>query len=143
MLAAYLVFHLWFFSRPRTGRIGSKQVLQTFYRARPWQYLVLLLMKTPNLFAAVTVYWLTLPCFGLHVPFTDLLTYLPSVGVEFLRASSAARVAARVRAAAPQACVREAAVDSQTAPPRCEVLCSMGPAGRRHPAGVDYHNRKH
>jgi hypothetical protein len=79
VLAAYLVFHLWFFSRPRTGRIGSKQILQTFYRARPWQYLVLLMMKTPNLFAAVTVYWLTLPLFHIHLPFTALLTYLPLI----------------------------------------------------------------
>jgi hypothetical protein len=79
VLAAYLVFHLWFFSRPRAGRIGGKQILQTFYRARPWQYLVLLLMKTPNLFAAVTVYWLALPLFGIHLAFTDLLTYLPLI----------------------------------------------------------------
>jgi len=79
VLAAYLAFHLWFFSRPRAGRVGSAQILQTFYRARPWQYAVLLLMKTPNLLAAVTVYWLALPLFGVHVPFTTLLTYLPLV----------------------------------------------------------------
>jgi hypothetical protein len=79
VLAAYAVFHLWFFSRPRRGRIGSAQILQTLYRARPWQYLVLLLMKTPNLLAAVTVYWLALPLFGVHLPFTVLLTYLPLV----------------------------------------------------------------
>jgi hypothetical protein len=79
ILAAYLVFHLWFFSRPRTGRIGSAQILQTFYRAKPWQYLVLLLMKTPNLLAAVTVYWLALPLFGVQLPFMALLTYLPLI----------------------------------------------------------------
>jgi hypothetical protein len=80
VLATYLVFHLWFFSRPRGGRIGTAQVLQTFYRARPWQYLVLLLMKTPNLLAAVTVYWLALPLFHVDgVAFTKLLTYLPLI----------------------------------------------------------------
>ncbi len=79
VLAAYLAFHLWFFSRPRGGRIASAQVLQTFHRARPWQYLVLLVMKTPNLLAAVTVYWLALPLFGMHVPLTALLTYLPLI----------------------------------------------------------------
>jgi hypothetical protein len=79
VLAAYLVLHLWFFSRPRAGRIGTAQILQTFYRARPWQYLVLLLMKTPNLLAAVTVYWITLPLFGIRVGFTELLTYLPLI----------------------------------------------------------------
>jgi hypothetical protein len=80
ILAAYLVFHLWFFSKPRSGKIGTAQFLQTFYRAKPWQYLVLLLLKTPNLFAAVTVYWLALPLFGVDtIPFTALLTYLPLI----------------------------------------------------------------
>jgi hypothetical protein len=79
VLGAYLVFHLWFFSRPRAGAIGKAQVLQTFTRARPWQYAVLLLMKTPNLLAAVTVYWIAAPLFGIHLPFTTLLTYLPLV----------------------------------------------------------------
>ena len=79
VLAAYLAFHLWFFSRPRSGRVGTMQVLQTFYRARPWQYLVLLLMKTPNLLAAVTVYWLAAPLFGFQLPLTELLTYLPLI----------------------------------------------------------------
>jgi hypothetical protein len=79
ILGAYLVFHLWFFSKPRSGKIGSAPFLQTFYRARPWQYLVLLLLKTPNLLAAVTVYWLALPMFGVELPFTALLTYLPLI----------------------------------------------------------------
>jgi hypothetical protein len=79
VLAAYLVFHLWFFSRPRGGRVGSTQVLQTFYRARPWQYLTLLLMKTPNLLAAVTVYWVAAPMFGFELPLMELLTYLPLI----------------------------------------------------------------
>lgn len=78
-LAAYLAFHLWFFSTPRSGKIGSAQILQTFYRARPWQYLVLLLMKTPNLLAAVTVYWLAAPMFGFELPFGELLMYLPLI----------------------------------------------------------------
>jgi hypothetical protein len=78
-LAAYLVFHLWYFSRPRTGKIGGMQVLQTFFRAQPGQYVLLLLMKTPNLLAAVTVYWLALPLFGIHLPFMAILTYLPLI----------------------------------------------------------------
>ncbi len=79
ILAGYLVFHLWFFSRPRGGRVGTAPVLQTFYRARPWQYAALLLMKTPNLLAAVTVYWLALPLFGIHLPYTAMLTFLPLI----------------------------------------------------------------
>lgn len=71
VIVVYYAMLLWSFSRP--------QLLQTFYRARWWQYLVLLLMKTPNLLAAVTVYWLALPLFGVELPFTTLLTYLPLV----------------------------------------------------------------
>src|SRR5207244_8622153 len=33
----------------------------------------------PNLLAAVTVHWLALPLFGMHVPFVTLLTFLPLV----------------------------------------------------------------
>ena len=79
VLVAYLAVHLWYFSRPRGGRLGTAQILQTFFRARPWQYLALLLMKTPNLLAAVTVYWLALPLFGISLPYTALLTYLPLI----------------------------------------------------------------
>jgi lysylphosphatidylglycerol synthase-like protein len=79
LLLAYGVVHLWFFARPRRGRFGRVAVFESFRRARVWQYLMLLLLKTPNLLAAVTVHWLALPLFGMHVPFTSLLTYLPLV----------------------------------------------------------------
>ena len=78
-LAAYLVVHLWWFSRPRAGRLGQARILTAFRKARPWHYLQLLLYKTPNLLAAVTVHWLALPLFGMHVPFTMLLASLPLV----------------------------------------------------------------
>ncbi len=79
VLAAYLVVHLWYFSRPRRGRLGELRLLTAFRRARPGHYLRLLLYKTPNLLAAVTVHWLALPLFGIHVPFLTLLTFLPLV----------------------------------------------------------------
>jgi len=78
-LAAYLVLHLWYFRRPRGGRLGQLRVLSAFRRARPQHYLRLLLYKTPNLLAAVSVHWLALPLFGMQVPFLVLLTYLPLV----------------------------------------------------------------
>src|SRR6059036_3177436 len=55
VLALYLVLHLWYFSRPRGGRLGELRVLGTFRRARLGHYLRLLAYKTPNLLAAVTV----------------------------------------------------------------------------------------
>jgi hypothetical protein len=78
-LAVYLAFHLWYFSRPRRSRLAQWPLLVAFRRAQPWQYLALLLLKTPNLVAAVVVHWLALPLFGLQVPFLALLTYLPVV----------------------------------------------------------------
>jgi hypothetical protein len=79
VLAAYLAFHLWYFSRARAGRLAQLRILETFRRARPGHYLKLLAYKTPNLLAAVTVHWLALPLFGMHVPFTTLLAFLPLV----------------------------------------------------------------
>jgi hypothetical protein len=79
LLAGYLVLHLWYFSRPRGGRLASVRILDAFRRARPSHYARLLLYKTPNLLVAVTVYWLALPLFGMHVPFVAVLAYLPVV----------------------------------------------------------------
>jgi len=79
VLAAYLVVHLWYFSRPRAGRLGQARVLAAFRQARVWHYVALLLIKTPNLLVAVATYWLTLPLFGMHVPFLALLAGLPLV----------------------------------------------------------------
>src|SRR5439155_1522132 len=77
--AAYLALHLWYFSCPRAGWLGRARLLTAFRRARPVHYLRLLLYKTPNLLAAVTVHWLALPLFGMHVPFLTLLTFLPII----------------------------------------------------------------
>ena len=79
VLATYLVFHLWYFSRPRRGRLAEARILAAFRKAQPHHYLQLLLYKTPNLLAAVTVHWLALPLFGMHVPFAKLLACLPLV----------------------------------------------------------------
>src|SRR5262249_57641860 len=60
-------------------RFADLPVLAAFRRPRPWHYLALGLLKTPNVLAAVVVHWLALPLFGLHVPFVALLTYLPII----------------------------------------------------------------
>lgn len=79
VMAAYLAFHLWFFSKPRAGKLGTLPIFEAFRRAKPWQYATLLLLKTPNLLAAVVVHWLALPLFGIEIPFMTLLTFLPLV----------------------------------------------------------------
>ncbi len=78
-MGAYLVVHLWFFSKPRGGKLGTMPIFAAFRAAHVSQYLKLLLYKTPNLLMAIVVHWLALPLFGLHVPFLALLTYLPIV----------------------------------------------------------------
>jgi len=78
-LAGYLIGHLAYFSLARAERLDRIPILRAFRRARPAQYLLLLLYKTPNLLAAVTVHWLALPLFGIHVPYAVLLTFLPIV----------------------------------------------------------------
>jgi hypothetical protein len=79
VLAVLLAATLWLFRRPRTGRLASAAVVDAFRRARPWQWAVLALLKSPNLLAAIVVHWLALPLFGLQVPFTVLLTVLPLI----------------------------------------------------------------
>src|SRR5262249_60766448 len=48
LLLAYGIAHLWFFSRPRRGRLGSLAVFESFRRARVWPYLVLPRLNAPN-----------------------------------------------------------------------------------------------
>jgi hypothetical protein len=79
VMAGYLAGHLFFFSRPRVRAAGGMPILAAFRRARPIQYVQLLLYKTPNLLAAVVVHWLALPLFGIEVPLATLLTFLPLV----------------------------------------------------------------
>jgi hypothetical protein len=79
VMAGYMTVHLWYFSRPRGGRLGEMGILTAFRQARPHQYAQLLLYKTPNLLAAVVVHWLALPLFGIEIPLATLLTFLPLV----------------------------------------------------------------
>jgi hypothetical protein len=79
-MAIYLAVHLWFFSKPRGERLVGVPILGAFWKARPSRYLLLLLYKLPNLLAAVVVYWIALPLFGIHgISLTSLLTYLPII----------------------------------------------------------------
>lgn len=79
VMAPLLAVVLFVFSRPLRGKLATLPVLDAFRRARPSQWLVLALMKAPNLLAAIVVHWLALPLFGMDVPFTVLLAFLPLV----------------------------------------------------------------
>lgn len=79
VMAGYLVGHLSYFSLPAARRATALPILAAFRRARPLQYLQLLLYKTPTLLAAILTHWLALPLFGVHIPLATLLTFLPLV----------------------------------------------------------------
>ena len=79
VMAGYLLGHLVYFAQPRVRIATGMPILAAFRRARPRQYLQLLLYKTPNLVAAVLVHWLALPLFGISIPLVTLLTFLPLV----------------------------------------------------------------
>lgn len=79
-MAIYLAAHLWFFSAPRGERLTAVPILSAFWKAKPRHYFLLILYKLPNLLAAVVVYWIALPLFGIaDVSFARLLAYLPII----------------------------------------------------------------
>jgi hypothetical protein len=81
MALVYFPFHLAYFS----GRILSassfkdKPLLSAFRRARPVQYLLILLFKAPNLLTAVLVYTIALELFQVQVSFGQMLAFLPVI----------------------------------------------------------------
>jgi Lysylphosphatidylglycerol synthase TM region len=79
VMAGYLVVHVLVLSYARWPALDRIRFFTAFRKARPLHYLKLLLLKTPNLLAAVTVYWLAMPLFDIHVPFATLLTFLPLI----------------------------------------------------------------
>jgi len=81
--SALLFFALWslYFSgrlAPGSG-LRNREILHAFRLARPWQYAVVLLLRSPALLTAVVVYTLALRLFGVEARFADMLGYLPVI----------------------------------------------------------------
>jgi hypothetical protein len=79
--AVYLVFHLLYFSGrllPSSG-LRDRPILHAFRKAHVWQYGALVLLKAPNLLAAVGVYTVALRLFHVDVGFGQLLAFLPVI----------------------------------------------------------------
>jgi hypothetical protein len=79
--AVLLVFlHLFF-----TGRLGSgaalrrRSLVRTFATAKLWQYGAIIVLRSPLMLAAVGVYTLAMPLFGVPVTFGQMVGYLPVV----------------------------------------------------------------
>lgn len=79
---AYIPIHLLYFSGKilPASTVREKPLLSAFNRAKPIQYLLLLLFKAPNLIMAVVVYTQALNLFGVdEVNFGQMLAFLPVI----------------------------------------------------------------
>ena len=80
---ALLFFALWslYFSGVLAPGIAlrDREILHSFRESRPWQYFVILLLRSPALLAAVLVYTLALRLFGVEAHFADMLGFLPVI----------------------------------------------------------------
>ncbi len=78
---AYIPIHLLYFSGKLLpgSTLRDKPLLSTFKRAKPSQYLLLLLFKAPNLIMAVVIYTLALELFQVPVNFGQMLAFLPVI----------------------------------------------------------------
>jgi len=62
-----------------SSRLRERDLLFAFRRARPWQYVVILLMRSPAVLIAVVVYKIALGLFGIELGFGEMLSYVPVV----------------------------------------------------------------
>ncbi len=80
-LYGYLIVHVLFFrvAGDRLARYPAARILRSFRLARPRHYALLLLYKSPNFIMATVVYYFALRCFGLGLPYRELLVFLPII----------------------------------------------------------------
>ncbi len=80
-LYAYLVVHLLVFRylADRVSWLRDRAILRSFRLARPSHYLRLLVYKSPNFLMATVVYYVAVKCFGMDLPYSALVVYLPII----------------------------------------------------------------
>ena len=59
--------------------LRDRALFHAFRQARPWQYGMILVLRSPALLSAVVVYTLALRMFGVEASFGDMLGYLPVI----------------------------------------------------------------
>ena len=80
-LYAYFAVHVAFF-RFGADWLGKHKwggMLRSFRMAHLRHYLLLLVFKSPNFLMATVVYYFALQCFDLHLPYRELLMFLPII----------------------------------------------------------------
>ncbi len=75
-IALYLHFRI---AGERLSRHRAARILRSFRLARPRHYVLLLLYKSPNFIMATVVYYFALRCFGITLPYRELLLFLPII----------------------------------------------------------------
>jgi hypothetical protein len=70
-----------FFRLPAFASVAlrERQLFHAFRRARPHQYVAILLLRSPALLAAVFVYSRSAALFGVEIPLADMLGFLPVI----------------------------------------------------------------
>ncbi len=63
----------------KRSQLRNRPILHAFRQAQAWQYLVIVVLRSPALLSAVVVYTLALRLFGLEASFLDLLGTLPLI----------------------------------------------------------------
>ncbi len=81
VLYGYLVVHVAFFrfAGERLSRHRAARILRSFRLARPRHYALLVVYKSPNFIMATVVYYFALRCFGIELPYRELLLFLPII----------------------------------------------------------------
>jgi len=81
VLYGYLVVHVAFFrfAGERLSRHRAAHILRSFRLARPRHYALLVVYKSPNFIMATVVYYFALRCFGIELPYRELLLFLPII----------------------------------------------------------------
>lgn len=80
-LYVYFVAHVTFF-RLKSDWLAERKaavMLRSFRLAHLRHYLLLILFKAPNFLMATVVYYFALRCFDLHLPYRELLMFLPVI----------------------------------------------------------------
>ncbi len=80
-LYTYFAVHVTFFrlAGKRLAAHKAAGMLRSFRLAHLRHYLLLVFFKAPNFLMATVVYYFALQCFGLHLPYLELLVFLPVI----------------------------------------------------------------
>jgi len=82
LVAVLAVACIWaFFRLPAFAnvRLRERQIFHAFRSAAPWRYLTIVALRSPALLAAVFVYSRSAALFGVEIPLSDMLGFLPVI----------------------------------------------------------------